>query len=418
MKKKKYLLYGMGITNQSVKTFFLHENIEFLEYTDNDIKYDLTGIDIIVKSPGIKQDTKLLEDAKKQNIPVINDLELFYLFYPKSKLIIITGTNGKTSTSRMLSIVISKKYKCYLGGNIGLPLFSLKSNKKFVNEIVIVEASSFMLENCYKVKPYIYAITNISNHHLDYHKSIENYVNAKSKLINNLEPNSLLLIPSNLSLEIPNDLNVIRFDESGTNKNIKINENKLLLDEYHLYGFNDYLLVPKHQLQNMSIVSEIALFLNISKERIRKGLEDVTCEKYRLQVVYKDVNTTIINDAKSTNLNSSLAAIESIKTTNKDIYWILGGHGDVNSDLFKNADNVNKYYLYGENKEQLECILKSLNKETFKYESLDEVVTAIKDNDDKKIILFSPASQSYDQYENFEERGKHFDSLVNKYWHN
>jgi UDP-N-acetylmuramoylalanine--D-glutamate ligase len=168
----------------------------------------------------------------------------------------------------------------------------------------------------------------------------------------------------------------------------------------------------------MSIVCEIALFLEISEERIRKGFEDVSCEKYRLQVIYNDLNTIIINDAKSTNQAASLAAIESLKDIEYDIHWILGGHGSTN-DLISNTNSyIKKYYLYGENKDELEKDLQEYHNEYSKYNFLEEVIENIKNDNSKKIILYSPAAQSYDQYDNFEQRGEHFNSLINKYWHN
>ena len=418
MKNKNYLLYGMGKTNSSVKEFFLKNNISFSEYVDGIGEYDLNNIDIIVKSPGIKFDTPLLVEANNKKIQVVSDLELFYLFYPKAKLIVITGTNGKTSTARMLSIILSKKYKCYLGGNIGLPLFSLNSSKSFKNELVIVEASSFMLEHCKELKPFIYVITSFASHHLDYHKTIENYFHAKVKIINNLDDAGILLVPSHFK-----DLNLttnktIYFDERGTSNLVRIDQNKLKVNDKIINSFKTNQIVPKHQLVNMSIVCEIALFLEISEERIRKGFEDVSCEKYRLQVIYNDLNTIIINDAKSTNQAASLAAIESLKDIEYDIHWILGGHGSTN-DLISNTNSyVKKYYLYGENKDELEKDLQEFHNEYSKYNFLEEVIESIKNDDSKKVILYSPAAQSYDQYDNFEQRGEHFNSLVNKYWHN
>ena len=168
---------------------------------------------------------------------------------------------------------------------------------------------------------------------------------------------------------------------------------------------------------NMAIVSEIALKLGLTIERIKKGLEDVTCEKYRLQIIYKDDNTIIINDAKSTNFDASIAALESI--TNKDfkVHWILGGHNEENYDL-SIINSVDKFYLYGENRTLLSKPLETSLKDYLQYETLEEVIKSIERTNDKKIILYSPAAQSYDQYNNFEERGEHFNFLINKYWHN
>ena len=124
----------------------------------------------------------------------------------------------------MLSIVLSKKYKCYLGGNIGLPLFNLKSKNNFKNEFVIVEASSFMLEHCNIVKPFIYVLTNVSPHHIDYHLTFENYLNAKTKLIKNIDQDGLLITPKEIETHCFSGKKIIIND--STNK-IKIDSNKI-----------------------------------------------------------------------------------------------------------------------------------------------------------------------------------------------
>lgn len=415
MKKKKYLLYGMGKTNTSVKSFFIENNIQFKEYIDGTDNYDLEDIDYVIKSPGISPHTKLLNECNSKGIPVINDLELFYLFYPKAKLIIITGTNGKTSTSRMLSIVLSKKYKCYLGGNIGLPLFNLKSKNNFKNEFVIVEASSFMLEHCYLVKPFIYVITNVFPHHLDYHQTFENYLNAKTKLIKNIDINGLLITPKEIDNSMYFGNKIIINDQ--TNK-IKIESNKITYNNEIINSYVNTSIVPYHQLLNMSVVSEIALFLNVPIERIRKGFEDCTCEKYRMELIYQNDSTLIINDAKSTNFNASVAAINSVKDFTNNIHWILGGHGNTNFSFEDVNSYISKYYLYGENANQLENKIKLITSNCIKFDTLEDVIKNIINDQSNKVILYSPAAQSYDQYNNFEERGKHFNELINKYWHN
>ena len=315
----------------------------------------------------------------------------------------------------MLSIILSKKYKCYLGGNIGIPLFDLKSTKNFKNEYVIVEASSFMLEHCFSVKPFIYVITNVYHHHLDHHKTFENYLSSKTKLIQNIKEDGLLITPHEINTAAFNGKKIIIQNQNNL---VKIDNNKITFNNITLNSYNNSRIIPYHQLINMSVASEIALYLNVPVERIKKAFEDFTCEKYRLELIYQDDITLIINDSKSTNFNASLVAVNSVKDLNYDIHLILGGHGDVEFD-FENINlYVDKYYLYGENKDILEDKIKPLNKKYIKLQTLEDVVKSIHKDNLQKVILFSPGSQSYDQYTNFEERGKHFNLLINKYWHN
>lgn len=421
-KKYNYLLYGMGITNQSIKTFFDQNNFSYRIYTDEMENYNLVGIDIIIKSPGIFPNTKLINEANQKNILVISDLELFSWLYPKSKLIIITGTNGKTSTSKMVASIISKKYKCYLGGNIGIPLFNLKSKKNFKDEYVVVETSSFMLNNCYSVHPKVLSILNITEHHLDYHQNFQDYYYTKIKLKDNLQHDDLLIAPKEeiFIKEFENiESNKIYFDNNSTSNGLYIKENKLYYQDNVIYIISSYPIFLRHQLKNIMVAASIGLFLEIPIERIRKALEDMAFENYRVQNVYKDQNTLILNDSKATNFGAARAALESINTKDKEIHWILGGLGSENIDSCLDViNNVDYVYLVGNNKFRLKSQFEKNNIECGVYNELDDILSEIKKSQNDKIILFSPAAQSFDQYQNYIERGEHFNKIVNKYWHN
>ena len=175
----------MGISNKEVEKFFKQNNVNYIKYIDGDLFETkiLKNIDFIIKSSGIKFDTNFLKIAESLKIKVISDLELFYLLFPNKEMILVTGTNGKTTTSILISSLLNDAniYKSGVYGNIGIPLFSL--NDELVE---VVEASSFKLHNSYKLKPHIYIVTSLVSHHLDYHQNEENYYYDKLKIINNL----------------------------------------------------------------------------------------------------------------------------------------------------------------------------------------------------------------------------------------
>lgn len=422
-KEFKYLLYGLGRSNKAVKTFFDEHGFNYMVFIDGlSVEPKLDSFDIVIKSPGIFPNTFFMEKLKENNKLIINDLELFSWFYPESKLIIVTGTNGKTSTCKLISNIITKKCKCYLGGNVGIPLFSLISERDFKNEIVIVEASSFMLDNCYTVKPYIYVLLNIFEHHLDYHQSFQNYFSSKLKLINNLDENSYLIYPNNEVFEEEfKNVHCIkyRFDNEKSDLGVCIENNAVFLNEELLYKNKSYPIVLYHQLRNILVAASIGVLLDIKASKIRKALEDLTFEKFRLEKVYDDKKTIILNDSKSTNWASSKAAIESINNLNYNVYLIMGGYGDVSANNnFSVLNKVNHVYLFGDNKFQIKDLLDFELIDNSIYNDLESIIQNIKDIDEPKIILFSPGSQSYDHYNNFEERGEHFNRLINKYWHN
>lgn len=421
MRNKTYLLYGLGKTNLSVKKYFDENLIKYYTYCDNEINsVDLSEIDIVIKSPGINPDTEFMIKLKEHNKLIINDLELFSLIYPKSKLIIVTGTNGKTSTAVMLAIVLNKKYKTYLAGNIGTPLFSITSKKNFKDEIVIVEASSYMLENCYSVKPFAYLLLNIFPHHLNFHQSFNNYLHAKTKLLNNMDNEGILVCQNNnLFNQISRDFDFkkIFINKESSSNGVTYSNDKVMIGEDVIYKIKGNIIIPYHQINNIIFVSALAKELGLSTEKIRKGLEEISFQKYRLEKIFEDETTIIINDSKATNWDASFKAIESINDPSFEIHWILGGFGPNNFEILRNTkDLVCNYYLYGSNSNLIEKDLINLNSNYQVYNSLEDVVRNIKDNKQKKIILFSPAAQSYDQFENFEERGLYFNNLINKYF--
>lgn len=185
---KRYLLYGYGITNQAVKKFFDLHHIAYIIYLDDEkdglpFEKIFWQIDYVIKCPGIKFDTPFLKRCYELNIKVISDLELLYLLYKEYEYIIITGSNGKTTTSYLTYQMLdsSNLFQHGLGGNIGVPLFSLLLDQR-VHRGIVIEASSFMLHNTYECKPKIYVLTNLIPHHLDYHKNVEDYYFVKLKL--------------------------------------------------------------------------------------------------------------------------------------------------------------------------------------------------------------------------------------------
>lgn len=420
MKSKTYLLYGLGKTNESVKRFFDENNIKYYTYCDGDLEeIDLSKIDIVIKSPGIYPNTSFMNKLKNSGIKIINDLELFYLIYPKAKLIIITGTNGKTSTAVMMAIVLNKKYKTYLAGNIGTPLFSIKSKKNFIDEFVVVEASSYMLEHCDSVVPYAYLLLNISPHHLGYHQSFSNYLEAKTKLIKNIKDGIIIYQENDLFDSIIKAVDCLKISvyKDHSSNGVYFKDYVLYSDNEVVYKIKKDIILPYHQINNMLYVVALAKELGIKPEKIRKGLEEVSFQKYRLQKIYEDDQTIIINDSKATNFEASFKAIESINDPSFEIHWILGGLGPNNFDILKETKNlVDGYYVYGDNSSLIEKDLISLNSNYQVFDSLDDIIKQLKNNKNKKVILYSPAAQSFDHFMNFEERGLYFTNLINKYF--
>lgn len=416
---KKYLLYGYGISNQSVEKFFIKKKISYEileEYQD----IDLNKFDIIVKSPGIPFDDKLLIKAYNLNKLIISDIELFSYFYPNAYLIAITGTNGKTTTTLMIQSLLKHKRKVLVAGNIGIPIFDLDDTNNFQDEILILECSSYMLANTYYFHPKIAVITNIYPNHLDNHGTFSHYVNSKLKIIQNMKEDDILIYHE--SLDEYEDIK----NFNGQKYKIIDNDNLLFFKKDDLYYQNKLLkkdykkLYPGlHNLLNLKMAITCGNIFKLSFNKIKNSINSLVIPNFRLSKVYQKNNLIIYNDSKSTNQLALLSAIETLKSTNYSIYWIGGGKNR-NEDwhqleeVFKVID---KAFIFGENKYQIASVLNDLDINYILKNTLEEIITTLPKNFVRPTyILFSPASQSHDQYLNYIERGETFNKLIFEYY--
>ena len=420
--KKKILIYGLGKSGLSsykfldnkAKVYLFDDNLnkKFKNYTNQRLKnykeiYKLK-FDIIIISPGIDiLNCKLSGFLKKNKSKIYTDLDIFYSFY-KNKSITITGTNGKSTTAKILhEVLLDQKYDSRLIGNIGNPVLSEKKINK--NTFFVIEASSYQLDYSKLFTSKYSAILNISPDHLERHKSLKNYINAKFKLLNSQSKDSIAFVKKNDPL-IKKKLKskkynpkIIRVDLKKTNKIIRLIKNRYFLSSGNL--------------ENLSFVHQISTKLNLNIKILIKTLNRFKGLKYRQQTIYENKNLIIINDSKST----SFASSENLLKNLKNVYWILGGipkKGDILS-LSKNHCKNFKTFVFGSNYKSFKLNVKNKIKiKHLKYlkDVLDEIFSDLKNNKIKKnIILFSPAGASFDSFENFEDRGKYFNQLIKKF---
>ena len=420
--KKKILIYGLGKSGLSSYKFL--DNKAKVYLFDDDLSKKIKNLtnqrlknnkeifklnfDIIIISPGIDiLNCKLSEFLKKNKSKIYTDLDIFYSFY-KNKSITITGTNGKSTTAKILyEVLLDQKYDCRLIGNIGNPVLSEKKINK--NTFFVIEASSYQLDYSKLFTSKYSAILNISPDHIERHKSLKNYINAKFKLLDSQSKDSIAFVKKNDPL-IKKKLNsvkynpkIIRVDLKKTNKIIKLTKNK-------------YFLSPGNQ-ENLSFVLQISATLNLNIKKLIKTLNRFKGLKYRQQIIYENKNLTIINDSKST----SFASSENLLKNLKNVYWILGGipkKGD-NLSLSKNHCKNFKTFVFGSNYKSFKLNVKNKIKIRYlKYlkNVLYEIFADLRNNKTKKnVILFSPAGASFDSFKNFEDRGKYFNQLIKKF---
>ena len=364
--------------------------------------------DYVIISPGIDIYKCKLSKFLKQNLKKIyTDLDVFYSNY-KNNCITITGTNGKSTTCRLLyEILCEQKYDVRLVGNIGNPILSTKRIKP--KTIFVVEASSYQLEYSQIFKSKYAAILNITPDHIERHKTLKRYIKAKFKLLSNQTKNSLGFIKKNDPL-IQKELKVKKL----SCKIIKVNTHKInkIFDKLN----NEYFTTEANK-ENLSFVLSILKKFKLKKNLLIKTIKNFKGLKYRQQIIYKKSYLTIINDSKSTSFSSSIGILKS----NPNIYWLLGG-------MYKKGDKFNlpkKYYpkikafIFGKNRGQFNNELKG----KFKVENFDNLKDALKkvllltkrEKFIKKTILFSPSAASFDNFKNFEDRGFYFNKLVKRY---
>ena len=417
---KKILIYGLGLSGNSCLQYLQKKN-KVKIYDDNSSlknkenkKYFLdkknilkNKFDYIVLSPGIdinkcELKTYLLKNLNK----IITELDIFYLSYPDNTKITITGTNGKSSVCLMLyKIFKSKRLDIRLVGNIGKPpLRELNIKKK---TIFIIEASSYQIFYNRYFKTNYGVILNLGIDHLERHGNIKNYANAKIKLLYEQEKNNFSFIEK---------------DNVLINKNIISSDikSKIIKISYNKYSFfkkkikNNYLL-DDNSLKIIHFIYQISKLFKIADNKIFKSMNTYKGLKFRKQVIYNNSNLKIINDSKSTSFSSTIGLLSNYK----NIYWIVGGK-------FKKYDKFNLNYEYCKN---ITAYIFGLNKKffvnqfenkiKFKYiKNLEKVILTIKkdikNDNKKKIVLFSPAAASFDQFKNFEHRGRYFNSLIKK----
>ncbi len=410
---KKILIYGLGKSGLSASKF-LKRNNKVIEYDDkknkNYVKIRKIEFDYIILSPGIDINKCKLSNFLKKNYNKIHtDLDIFYSNYKNNYKITITGTNGKSTTAKILYEVIkAQKIDVRLVGNIGNPILS---EKNITNKtIFIIEASSYQLAYSKLFKSNISMILNISPDHLDRHKTISGYLNAKFKLIKSQSKDDLAILNyDNFYIKRYLKLKKFLVKIIKISKKTNINAISRIKNQYFLTEGNK---------ENLKFVLVVANILKLKKDILFRTLEKFKGLNFRQQIIYNSNRLTIINDSKATSFSSSVSLLSSLS----NVYWIVGGLAKKGDKLLLNKRNNKniKAYIFGKDK----IFFINKIKRLMKYESFFNLKDLIKKifidikSDHKikhKIILFSPAAASFDSFKNFEERGKYFNKIINKY---
>lgn len=420
--KKNFLIYGFGKSGVASYKYLNNKNNckiiddnqknvnrKFRKNTISFLQLKQHYFDYIVLSPGIDiNKCKLSKYLKKNKSKIITDLDIFYLKHPNIKKITITGTNGKSTTSKLIFDVLkAHKKDVRLTGNIGNPILLERQIKK--NTIFIIEASSYQLDYSKFFRSEYSMILNLSPDHLERHGNFRNYVRAKFKLIKNQSKRHYAFIEKKNNL-----LNNLIKKNKIKSKIFRVNYKKY--EKYYNLIDNHY-FNNKSNIQNLSFVFELSKCLSLSLKKIIKVTNKFKGLNYRQQIIYNSKNLMIINDSKSTSLSATKPLLESFE----NVYWVLGG-------LSKKGDRFKldrkyfikiKAFIYGKDKHFFSKVLAkkikykiSKNINNSLYLIFEEI---LKKFNGKKVILFSPSAASFDQFKNFEDRGKYFNKISNFY---
>lgn len=425
---KNILIMGYGASGKAVEKILKTNNINYTVY-DKNIKITggnylcrlskriLENFDLLVVSPGISVYNKYIILAEKMGIKVVGELEFGYWF-TSSPVIAITGTNGKTTTTTLINQIVQTSYKSDAFGNIGTPL-STAYQKQL--DYLVCEVSSFQLETTYSFNPYISVILNIAEDHIDRHKNFNNYINCKLGLIKNSNEKSLMVLNADdkIIMERTKEIKAKKYYISKykkvkgvyiQNNSIYANLNNSPKEILSLDILEDYMGIMEDVLASILV----SLLLKIDQEKILSVVNNFKVANHRLQNIGNKNGVTYINDSKSTNIHSTVNAINSLS---KNIILLIGGKNkDLNFDnLFKDYKEKLSYVVcFGNARKQ---IIKSAKKSGFenicmKKYFVDAVRYACACAKEKDIVLLSPACASFDEFKNYAERGESFQKIV------
>ena len=409
-----------GLIDEQIKEKFKKLNIEF-EENSHDLAKSINA-DLVIKSPGISDQSEVVSFFNHQNIKIISEIEFAYNF-SKSNIIGITGSNGKTTTSTLIhKLITDAEISCSISGNIGFS-FSNVCNDNV--QYSVVELSSFQLDGVEKFKPHIAVLTGISPDHLDRYKNYKDYIRSKFRITKNQSQDDYLIYNSDCE-EIneylkTNSVNSILLPFSTKKKvdqgayysnneiNIIIDKNKITMPT------ENFLVKGNHNIKNAMAAATVANLLKIRKETIRKSLEHFQGVEHRLENVLTINKVKYMNDSKATNINAVYYALESMESPT---IWIVGGidKGNDYSELTKLVSKkVKAIICLGVNNmkiiDHFENIVEYIAETTSMSEAVSE---AYKISNSGDTVLLSPACASFDLFDDYEDRGRQFKSAVRK----
>ncbi len=378
----------------------------------------------VIKSPGISDNVPVIKAIKEKGIPIVSEIE-FAARYTNAKLICITGSNGKTTTSLLTyHILKSGGLNVGLAGNVGDSFALQVANNDF--QYYVLELSSFQLDGMFKFKADIAVLLNVTPDHLDrYEFKFENYLKSKFRITQNLSKNDHFIINTDDeatmavidNYDIEAQIHTISLEKKPKNSGAYLDKENILFVEQNkiklTMSIQELALQGKHNAYNSMAAGIAAQVLQIRKETIRESLMDFKNVEHRLEPVIKVHGIEFINDSKATNVNSAWYALECV---NGPVVWIVGGVDKGNDysilqDLVK--QKVKAIVCLGIDNKNIHKAFDGIVDNIVDTKSMAEAVkTAYYLGDKNDTVLLSPACASFDLFDNYEDRGNQFKQSV------
>lgn len=422
-KKQKYDVFvsDSSLIKEVFKSELILNHIEFAEGSHDTER--VLSADIVVKSPGIPEKNEMVQELRRKDVEIISEIEFAYRYKGDSKIIAVTGSNGKTTTTAMIYHICSTAgLDCAVVGNIGFSFArQIATDPK---KLYVAEISSFQLDDIEFFRPDVAVLTNITEDHLDrYNYKFENYIESKFNIIKNQNENDVFIYNED------DEVTIKYLDKFLTTTNpLPFSMNKQLPQgayisnaEMHIkwkkeemnMSVDDFAVKGKHNQYNTMAASLSAVVMDIRKEKIRDAVQTFESLEHRMEPVATIKGVEFINDSKATNTNSTWFALESMT---KPTILILGGVDKGNDYSFMKEivkEKVKAIVCMGlDNRKIHEAFGKDVELIINTDNAKDAVRSAFHFADKGDVVLLSPACASFDLFKNYEDRGKQFKDAV------
>lgn len=383
------------------------------------------GFDLLVKNPGIPYYNAVITKAQALKIPIITEVEIAFKI-TEAQIIGVTGSNGKTTTTTMITQILNEereKGTAYSAGNIGISATQI-AKRATKDDTIVMELSSFMLMGIQELHPHVAVITNIFENHLDYHKTLANYIAAKMNITKNQTEADFLVMnfdkPEWQELSEHSKAKVVPFSRTaGLNVGAYEQNDKIYYNDEFIMNSEDIKVPGKQNVENALAAIATAKILGKSNLAITNVLETFGGVRHRNQYVLEYKGRRFYNDSKATDIEATQMALDGFK---RPIVWLAGGldRGYTFEKLIPQIkDHVKAAVVFGETAALLTDALQQAGVTQIAHvDTMDEAVKrAYSFSDEDDIILLSPANASWDQYPNFEVRGDRFIHAVETITH-